>query len=402
MSRLSRGRAAGVGVGLVAGIALGAVLTLAIQGSASLPGRDSGADARSVESEPEQPEAFLVWTSGGLPVHFRHDVRGLDAIDRAVVVASDNAWLDGSWSEQGEVVDDPRRGFAIPLEVASVVPREFAPFLPPADRSVTVALAQGKGILGESSAKLRGLGPGAVLRFGGVRVEIAAVLADELVGAHELMVSRAVGRSIGVSKDRYALLVPKGHPSDERLERIVRRILPPGLPVRVRAPGDTPYFRHGDAVLPPVRIKLLFGEFSAKPRAGTPGFLTLDPVWVRRSIETHRIPLLGRVTCHAALFPQIRGVVRDLISEGLRDAIMSYSGCYAPRHILGDPGAGISHHAWAIALDINVQQGNLFGQTPHQDPRLVDVFEEWGFVWGGTFITPDGMHFEYMRELLEA
>jgi hypothetical protein len=47
---------------------------------------------------------------------------------------------------------------------------------------------------------------------------------------------------------------------------------------------------------------------------------------------------------------------------------------------------------------VNVQQGNLFGQTPHQDPRLVDVFERWGFVWGGTFIEPDGMHFEYRRE----
>jgi hypothetical protein len=28
---------------------------------------------------------------------------------------------------------------------------------------------------------------------------------------------------------------------------------------------------------------------------------------------------------------------------------------------------------------------------------MVDVFERWGFVWGGTFIQPDGMHFEYRR-----
>ena len=33
---------------------------------------------------------------------------------------------------------------------------------------------------------------------------------------------------------------------------------------------------------------------------------------------------------------------------------------------------------------------NPFGGTPHQDPRMVAVFERWGFIRGGTFIQPDG------------
>jgi hypothetical protein len=103
-----------------------------------------------------------------------------------------------------------------------------------------------------------------------------------------------------------------------------------------------------------------------------------------------------------SLFPQLRGVVHELIARGLRDTIHSYSGCYSPRHTNRIPSAGLSHHSWGIAVDLNVQQGNLFGQMPHQDPRLVDVFERWGFVWGGTFIVPDGMHFEYRREPAEA
>jgi hypothetical protein len=392
-------RAAGLTTGIVIGFAVGASATLAIQGRADSPDPNVRTPSADVpRTEPESPEAFLVWTSGGMPAGFRQDVRHLDGIRRAVVVASDNTWLDRSWSAQGEVIDDPRPGFAIPLEVAAVDPREFAPFLPPADRSVALALADGQGILGESSARLRGLGPGAVMRFGKVRIEVAAILPDELVGANELMVSREVGRSIGVTQDRYALVVPESAHSSRGVQRLLDPLLLPGPPSKVRAPGDTPYFRQGDAVLPPVRIKLLFGEFAARPTPGRPGYLTLDPAWVRRNIDTQRVPLLGSVTCNVALFPQIRGLVHELIERGLQDTIHSFSGCFSARHINRIPSAGLSHHSWGIALDLNVQQGNLFGQTPHQDPRLVRVFERWGFVWGGTFIVPDGMHFEYHRE----
>jgi hypothetical protein len=344
----------------------------------------------------ELPDTFLAWTPGGLPEGFADAVSRIPGIRRAVVVASDNVWLTRSYSQDGEIVDDPPPTFAIPLEVAAVHPPAYAPFLPPADRGVTLALSDGLGVLGESSAKLRGLGVGAVMRFGGVRVEIAAILPDELVGAHELMVSRDVGLRIGVVRDRYALLVPDGEPNQRQIAKGVRLALAPGTLVRVRAPGDTPYFRHGDAVLPPVAIKDLFGEFAAKPRVGQPGFLTADPAWVRTHIATQNVPLLGSVTCNVAMFPQIRGAIREVIALGLRDTITSYSGCWSPRHILRDPDAGLSHHAWGIAIDVNVPQ-NYFGDPPNQDPEMVAVFERWGFIWGGDFIQPDGMHFEYRR-----
>jgi hypothetical protein len=82
--------------------------------------------------------------------------------------------------------------------------------------------------------------------------------------------------------------------------------------------------------------------------------------------------------------------------RGLQDTITSYSGCFARRYTNRDPHQAISHHTWGVAVDINVPQ-NPFGAPPHQDPRLVRVFEHWGFIWGGTFIVPDGMHFEYRR-----
>jgi len=385
--------------GALAGLVVGAAVTLSVQDA----GR--GADARrkpgdSGASEPvtvpEPPGTFLAWTPGGLPAGFRRDVATLPGIRRAVVVASDNTWMTKSYSAQGDVVDDPSDGFMIPIEVAAVNPKEYEPFLPPADAGVVVSLADRQGILGQSSARLRGLGPGAVLVFHHVRVQIAAILPDELVGAHELMVSRSVGRRIGVTHDRYALLQPAGAPADRELARQIRTIVPPGTPVQIRAPGETPFFRQGDAVLPPVRIKTLFGEFAAKPARGAPGYLTIDPAWERTHIVTERVPLLGEVTCNVAMFPQIRGAIRELIADGLADTIHGYSGCYARRFANRDPAAAISHHAWGIALDINVPQ-NPFGATPKQDPTMVAVFEKWGFIWGGTFIFPDGMHFEYRR-----
>ena len=390
-------RAGGAVGGVVVGLVAGAVLTLALQGTATIPELiPTPTPAPAPFTVAQGPDAFLVWVSGGLPPGFAKAASSIPELDRLVVFASDNTWLDGSISAEGEVVDDPPRGFAIPLEVAAVDPRDYAPFLPPADRGVAVELADGRGILGESSAKLRGLGEGAILRFGDVRIEVAAILSDELVGAHELLVSREVGRAIGVTHDRYALLVTSDEPGRRELMTRVRRVLPAGAPLQVRAPGDTPYFRHGDLVLPPVRIKELFGEFAARPSPGRPGFLTLDPAWARTHIATERVPLLGSVTCNVALFPQIRGAIDEVIELGLRDTIDSYSGCFSARHINRIPTAGLSHHSWGIALDINVPT-NLFGQPPDQDPRLVEVFERWGFLWGGRFIVPDGMHFEYRR-----
>jgi hypothetical protein len=394
-----RARAITVVAAALAGFVGGAVLTMSIQSPGRpVAGTGPGAPAppAAPATIPEPPVTFLAWTPGGLPPSFGERAGSLPSIRRVVVVASDNTWMTRSVAADGRVLDEPRRGFAVPLEVAAVDPVDYTRFLPPADRGVLVELERGRGVLGESSAELRRIGPGGVLRVGGVDVEIAAVLPDELVGAHELLVSRKLGARLGVATDRYALLQPKAEPRKRPLVRQIRSILPPGTLLQVRLPGETPYFRHGDAVLPPVRIKLLFGEFAARPAPGRPGWLDLDPAWEGQHIATRRVPLLGRVTCNVALFPQIRGAIRELIAEGLAGTIDTFSGCFARRYINRDPGAGISHHSWGIALDINVPR-NPFGAPPNQDPRMVEIFERWGFIWGGRFVRPDGMHFEYRR-----
>jgi hypothetical protein len=397
------GRRLTFGAGAIAGVILGAVLTLGIQ-AWTLPTPPGPRTQTPLPlTRPSAPETFLAWVPRGLPEGFAERVQRLPMIGRMTVVAEDNVWLARSWSAAGELVDHPAWPYAIPLDAAGVDPRAFAPFLPPADRSTLAAVENGEGILGSTSASVRGLGPGAILDFGkGRRVRIAAVLPDELVGAAELLVSEETGRRIGISRDRYLLLQPV---DGRRLtSRSLRRTIQPLLPrdlgvfgrVQVRAPGETPYFRAGDAVLPPVLLKALFGEFGARTLKSQPGYIEVDPAWQRTHLVTTRVPLLGRVTCHRGIVPQLRGAMQELRSAGLGHLIKTFNGCFVPRFISRDPTALLSHHTWGIAFDMNLA-GNYYGVSPHQDPRLVDTLERWGFLWGGLFVVPDGNHFEYRR-----
>jgi hypothetical protein len=53
----------------------------------------------------------------------------------------------------------------------------------------------------------------------------------------------------------------------------------------------------------------------------------------------------------------------------------------------------VSHHAWGIAIDINVD-GDPRGDFATQDQRLVDAMAAQGFTWGGDWLFPDPAHYE--------
>ena len=390
------GRALVLPVTLAVGMAGGMVAGIVAQGQ---PLDDVPDQAPSATTPPPVnpivPATLLAWTPGGLPAGFAGRVSKLRGVDHTVAVESGIAWLSRSYSSTGAVVDRPPPGLAIPLEVAAATPARYGPFLAPGDRMVLPALAKGEAVLGASSAALRHLGVGAVLRFGALSLRVAGILPDAEIGAHELFVSRATARRLGVTVDRYLLIDPAAGVARERLAAGIRRALPPGALVQIRGPGETPYFRQGDAVLPQVKIKQVFGEFAAKPVGG---FLEIDPAWVAAHIVTATVPILGSVRCNRALLPQLRGALSEIRSEGLSSLLDpgDFAGCYSARFLNRIPNSTISHHSWGMAVDLNAR-ANPFGRTPHQDPRVVAAFERWGFTWGGQWLLPDGMHFEFLR-----
>jgi hypothetical protein len=356
---------------------------------------------------------LLVWTPGRLPGGLAGRVGRIPGVRAVTVVKGGLVGLAGSVDTDGRPVDRPRPGTTVPLEAIGFDPATYPALLPAAARSAFARLRPGEALLGATSARLRRLGPGGRLRLApgppgdhpgappdlpgspgprGRWLTVAGVVDDALVGAAEVAVTTAGARAVGITRDRYLLLAYRG--GRDAVAGGVRRVLPPRLPVRLRGPGETPFFRAGDAVLPQAMVKERFGEFAW--RKGAVDAYDQDPAWRAANLATARVPILGRVRCNRALLPALSGAMGELRQRDLARLVdpEAYRGCWNPR--LTRSGSGVSRHAWGAAVDLNVA-GNPTGLASAQDPRLVEVMERWGFTWGGRWLVPDPAHFEWLR-----
>ncbi len=370
--------------------------------AAASPSPSASGSPTSPSPEPGPAvDAYLAWVPDGLPPGYGAAVAGLATVGKIAVVASDTVWMTSSSDADGNLVDEPPSPFMIPIDAAAIDPLPYARFLPPETRSIVANLLDGQAILGQTSARLRGLDPGGVMRFqNGTSVTVVGVLPDVFVGAAELVVNRATGSTIGVTQNRYLLFQPTAglQPTEQQYEKRLRAVLPPGLAypvVQVRAPGEAAFLRADDESLPPALIKRRFGEWSGLPQAGDTGVIEIDPTWIQEHIVTVTIPVLGRVSCNKKFLPPLRGAMKDVVAEGLEATIHSFDGCFLAQFDVSSPWAPIAHEAWGAAVDVNADT-NRFGSPPVQDPGLVSIMERWGLAWGGDLIVPDGQHFEYV------
>jgi hypothetical protein len=323
-----------------------------------------------------QPETYLVWSTGGLTASL---VDGLaERFDDLSVVRGDSVELDA---------DD---GLVIPLDGLALDPEAHRSFDP--QRSL-VGLQPGSVALGATSATFRGMEVGDTLSISGRTYQVAAVAPDEVVGAAEVVFSSA-DEEAPVETDRYALV--KTELDRNEFEDIVRDMYDGPAPLRIRSEDETPWMRHGDAVLPQIFIKTALGEFGYGSRSGSE--FSQDPAYIDAYIIEADVPILGAVTCHETVVDMLRSAMTELVDNGLGHLVepAGFAGCWNPRYIRATTGrpAGISRHAWGAALDLNAA-ANPVGSAGTQDPRLVAVMGDWGFTWGGDWLVPDPMHFEY-------
>ena len=339
---------------------------------------------------------LVVWTSGGLPPGLAASARELPGVAAVAEVRSGIRWLT-AWTAAGNATPStPPTGFSFPIDVAAIDPEQYRAFLPPGEVNRFLTLANGSALMGKTGAELRGIAGQGSLAFSDVLLPVHGVVDDELARAHEVVVSVQTGDRLGIVNPKYMLVGLSPDASRPRVEERLRGLVPPESKMRVRGLGDSSAASLGGAVLPQAQLKKLFGEFPGRPGAG--GAIRIDQRWVDENTIEASIPLLGVARCHKAIFPQLQGAFGEIVSRGLQGSIYGrdFGGCFSPRFLNRDVNAGISHHAWGVAFDINVSQ-NLFGQNPTLDPRIVEILERWGFTWGGRWTVPDGMHFEYLQ-----
>jgi hypothetical protein len=148
-------------------------------------------------------------------------------------------------------------------------------------------------------------------------------------------------------------------------------------------------------------ITALFGD--ATPFARDDG--TVDPKWEIQTITRVTLPfaipytmnpatMITKIAVHKKLAPLFLAVFNDIQAQGLQSSVKTYGGGYVARMKRGQ--AKPSTHTWGIAIDLN-DRTNAMGTAGDIDPKLVALFDSYGFTWGGRWngSNKDPMHFQY-------
>jgi hypothetical protein len=372
----ARGRALAILTGLAVFVAGWVVFVSEWSGPAGTGpgGRGAGvAGTRAADLDAFRNQ-LLVWAPGGFSEKEVGRVR--DSTRVAAISAVRTGTLPAASGK--------RRYKVVPVETMAVDTNAYTTATGRPGRKLATLLPKGA-VLSKTGAKLRRVKSGGKLKLDGKRIlKVSGVVDDALLGGYEVALERNLARRYGIQRTAYLLVRPRGPVDQLRTE--IRKLLK-GRAVRFVTPGDRPFVRGGDGVLPTSQVKARFGEFALPSlRKGWP-----DPVWTKANLVTRKVPVLGRVRCHKLVVGDLGKAMADLERQrlgGLVDVgdFRRQGGCWAPRLLRDTRGGKLSRHAWGIAVNLEVSG----------DERLIRTMARHGFVWGGGFARPDATHFEWV------
>lgn len=257
--------------------------------------------------------------------------------------------------------------------------------------AVWQAVARGEAVASHDTAKAMGLELGKELRVapGSTGADLPlrlGALATTGVPGTDLVVDEETGRALGLPQATAVLLTAGKDKDPVALAGKVERIAGKAEVDLLTPPAANPV-----AFLSGSKAAKAFGAFSY--RYFPDGTIQPDNRWVRENIRTTTLPIMGRVTCHRLMIPQLRGALQDVVDAGLASTLSTYDGCYVPRFIERNPENSISLHTWGIAIDMDAAT-NYRGIQGSMHPEVVNIFKRWGFRWGGDWQYTDPMHFE--------
>ena len=221
-------------------------------------------------------------------------------------------------------------------------------------------------------------------------LEVGMIIKDSELSWFEGVVNKEVGFELGIYRNIQAIIWDTKM-SENHLIELYKNIEYKRVKITNKHKKNIP---NKNWVLPTAMVKEMFGDFQIKERDGT--WITTEPSWREKNIQVKKMPILGNTRCHRLMWGPLEGALNQIVDEGLANTLSvedfkKSGGCYAPRRINRfDAGGSISRHAWGIAIDINTKSS--------YHPRVVEIFNSWGFAWGGTWTSPDEMHFE-LRDL---
>ena len=261
------------------------------------------------------------------------------------------------------------------------------------DEETSQAIRDNKIVISELTASRYELNVGDYVNLVGLNseiipIEVGKVIKDSKIGWFEGVVNKELGFKLGIYRNIQAIIWDS-HINENFLIELHKNINYRKVKLTFRENRVNKNW-----VLPTALVKEMFGDFQIKERDGV--WITTEPEWREENIQNKRMPILGITRCHRLMWEPLEGALNQILEEGLEEYLSieewrSSGGCYAPRRINRfDAGGSISRHAWGIAIDINTKSS--------YPPRVVQIFNDWGFAWGGTWTSPDEMHFE-LRDL---
>ncbi len=366
---------------------LAILCVLGLAAGACSPVRRATGESDPLE-HPSEPVSILVWSSRDLPNELSGRIAAIDGVSWVARIS--NGMVD-LVSVTGASRPLPRRakGAVFPISIAAMDPT------PEGGDAVSAALTAGDAVMSSTAAAMRGMKAGGTITIAadGTRrtFRIGAVVPDATGRGREVLIPRALSKGLGLTATRAIVSSVKA----EHVSAAVASIkeLTAGVRAHMRAESAEQNEPAESQILSFMEIKRIFGEFTYRPTDGR--YVVIDKRWEDANIVQVRIPLLGEIKCNVRIVPQLIGAMRELQRSGLEHLIHTSNGCYSPRMQVGNTYA-LSRHAYAIAVDINATR-NPYGEKPRQDARLIDLMERWGFTWGGRWLVPDGMHFEFVQ-----
>ncbi|MGB3734211.1 MAG: M15 family metallopeptidase [Ilumatobacter sp.] len=276
---------------------------------------------------------------------------------------------------------------------------------------VSDAVSESSIVMSRRTADLRGAESGDVVTlrsaFGAdVDFTIGAVIADEITGGTELLITPEAASRLSLS--RKSSVVMWGFDSRDAIDQAMVDNDLVSTRIRIRRSWDR---FDPDSTLGMAETKELLGEFAY--RVNSNGSVTQDSSWQAANLPSGRrnvgIGIIAR--CHLVIEPALRAAFDEIASVGAQTAFdvgdaNAAGGCHVPRfnRLANSPSIGfLSRHSWGMAIDTNTR-GSCQGCAPPNfvtrpgGCTAVRIMRKHGFAWGGNFLTPDGMHFEYVGE----